>query len=67
MFNKDIESYRQKIIDLTNNCGLTVGTALFVIKDIYRDLEQLYYSTIKEEEKVNMDEAITIPLNEIQE
>jgi hypothetical protein len=45
-----IEIYRNNLIDLTNNCGLTIGTAYYVFKDVLKDLEKEYIKAIEKEQ-----------------
>lgn len=37
-----IESYKQEVINLTNQSGLTVGMAFYVLKDILNELYLVY-------------------------
>lgn len=39
---QSIEQYRQSIINLTNNCGLTPGMAFYVLKDVMHELHLVY-------------------------
>ena len=48
-FGTAAEQYRQNLIDLTNNCHLTMALAYYVAKDFFRDLEESYKQTLKEE------------------
>jgi GTP1/Obg family GTP-binding protein len=47
---QSIEIYRNNLIDLTNNCGLTIGTAYYVFKDVLKDLEKEYIKAIEKEQ-----------------
>ena len=47
---QSIETYRKNLIDLTNNCGLTIGTAYYVFKDVLKDLEKEYIKAIEREQ-----------------
>ena len=49
MNNLSIYEYRQKLIELTNNCGLTIGSAYFVVKDLAKELEENYYKAVEAE------------------
>ena len=49
MNNLAIQKFYKDIINLVNACGLPVGTAYFVVKDILHDLEQAYLTVLKEE------------------
>ena len=65
-YNKEIEQYRRQLISLTNNSGLSVGAAYYVLKDVYRDMESLYYKSIQEELKIkpedeHEEEVIFVP------
>ena len=42
MNNATIKYFHQELIKLINSCGLTVGTAYFVVRDVLHDLEKSY-------------------------
>lgn len=63
-----IEAYKKIIIDATNNCGLTIGTAYYVLKDVLNDIYLLYldqkYNPGQEEthheEVIELEEPVII-------
>ena len=46
-----IEKYKESLLQLTNNCGLTIATACFIVKDLYLELQKLYNQQLQEELK----------------
>lgn len=50
-----IEKYRENLVYLTNNSGLTVGTAYYVLKDVLHEL-YLVYIQQKDTENEYQDE-----------
>lgn len=50
MLCKNAELYKQQLIELANNCELSVPLAYFITKDFFRDVETLYLETLKKEE-----------------
>lgn len=46
---KQIEAYHNGLIDLTNVCGLSIGTAYYVAKDFLRELEKSYINSMAAE------------------
>jgi hypothetical protein len=49
MLCKNAELYKQQLIELANNCELSVPLAYFITKDFFRDVEALYLDTLKKE------------------
>lgn len=43
----EIEQFKNKIIDLTNETGLNIGIIYYVFKDLYQSVEQLYHQQIQ--------------------
>ena len=58
----EIESTRHQIVNAVNNSNLTIGTAYFLFKDIFRDLEKLYFDQV-EKEKENPPTLQDVDLN----
>ena len=50
MNNLTIEAFHHNLLNLINNCGLPVGTAYYVLKDVYKDIENLYNRALAEEQ-----------------
>lgn len=51
MNNNDIiymENFRQNLVSLINNSGLSIGNAYYVFKTVYNDLQGLYDNALKE-------------------
>lgn len=46
----NMEAFRQSLIKTVNSCGLTVGGALFVVKDIYNTLYVSYLEELQKEQ-----------------
>lgn len=47
------ELFKEKLYEIINSSGLTIGSAYFIFKDVYRDLENVYNQQI-EKEKENL-------------
>lgn len=62
----NIEKFRQSLIDVINNAGVTVAIGYYVVKDIYRDLEKVYQDTLKEELTSSMESTETMDVPFIQ-
>lgn len=60
-FNQ-IESYKQQIVNLTNNSGLSVGMAFYVLKDVLNEL-YLVYLEQKDNAEVYEDKEYTENIN----
>lgn len=63
--NLRIETFRNNLLELINNSQLSLGTIYYILKDIYDEVEKLYYMDVnnqflqeqaKEEEKENVTE-----------
>lgn len=52
----NIERFKNALFDLTNNCELSVGTAYFIIKDFYNEMEKTYIKSYKDELN-NLDDS----------
>lgn len=57
-----IEKFRNDLIEIVNNSNLTIGTALFIYKDIYNDLYKEYQRVLELEQK---EENFTTSTQEI--
>ena len=51
----NFEGFRQDLIAIINNCGLPLGGAYYVLKDVLRELEALYAQEISAATMVNHD------------
>lgn len=49
--NLEIENLRNSLINLLNTCNLPVGTAVYVMKDVYNLLIEQYKQILEEEKK----------------
>lgn len=47
--NFAIKQFYEALIQLINNCGLPIGTAYFILKDLTNELEQGYEQAAKAE------------------
>ena len=47
--NIEYERLRETIRESIQNSGLDVGAAYFILKDVYRDVENTYYATMNNE------------------
>lgn len=47
--NFAIKQFYEALIQLINNCGLPIGTAYFILKDLTKELEQGYEQAAKAE------------------
>lgn len=48
-----VNRLKQQLIQDINNSGLTVEAAMFVVKDVYRDIVEAYqqYESLKQQEQ----------------
>lgn len=53
-----IEKYKDQLVNITNHCGLTIGTAYYVAKDFLRELEKTYIQAMKEEKVDEVKEGV---------
>ena len=61
-----IQKYKQDLIALTNNCGLTIGCAYYIAKDFLNMLEQAFIEEgRKEMAQTPKRETVEIPLEEL--
>lgn len=68
-FNFQLEKCKQNIIDILNESKMPIGALLYIVKDIYSELNSQYIASIntysishpKKEEKESID--IDIPKN----
>lgn len=63
-----IEEYKEKLLALTNNCQLTVGMALYIVKDLMSQLQTLYNQQLLEEkqqmlEKGTLEEDVSLEVS----
>ena len=63
-----IEEYKEKLLALTNNCQLTVGMALYIVKDLMSQLQTLYNQQLLEEkqqmlEKGTLEETFSLDVS----
>ena len=63
-----IEEYKEKLLALTNNCQLTIGMALYVVKDLMSQLQVLYNQQLLEEkqqilEKGTLEETFSLDVS----
>ena len=64
---KNYQILKESINSIIQNSGLDVGIVYFIFKDIFREIEALYYSQINRElieESKEENEAIEEPTNE---
>lgn len=57
---KNIEDFRAKLYDVTNNCNLPVAVAFYVVKDFYRDFNQTYLNILQQEAADSFEESSDI-------
>lgn len=46
---KDYQKLKETISNIISNSNLDIGVVYFILKDIYRDVENLYYNQINKE------------------
>jgi len=51
MNNIAIKDFYDKMLYLINNCGLPVGAAYFVIKDLLNEVEKAYYYSVEKDKE----------------
>lgn len=56
---KNYQIFKETISSIIQNSGLDIGVVYFIMKDIFSDIEKLYFSQINrellEEEKLNTE------------
>ena len=64
MNNLTIKYFHEQLLQLVNSCGLPVGTAYFILKDVLREVEKVYNECLYKEahEENNSTETQTINL-----
>jgi hypothetical protein len=73
MYNIKVEEFKNKLVDTINSSNLDLATAYYVMKDCYRDLEDLYKDTLTKEQQQQLAQkptethtvTQTIPLSDI--
>lgn len=65
MTNTKINNFYVNLYKLINSCELTVGTAYFVLRSVFQDVEREYRSAIAEEQysAVEEEHTMSIPIN----
>ena len=56
--NLEIENFRNSLINPLNTCNLPVGTAVYVMKDVYNLLIDQYKQILEEEKKAQIYDEI---------
>ena len=64
MNNLQISNLYDAIINACTNSDLSVGTIYFVLKDIYRDIEQTYFEAVELEYLKQNQEQEVVELTE---
>lgn len=49
MNNYDTFKFKEDLLRLINNSGLMIGTAYFIVKDVFKELEEGYKMCVQEE------------------
>lgn len=62
MNNYDIFKFKENLLNLINNSGLMIGTAYFVVKDVFKELEEGYKICVEEEFKKSQTQNEDIEL-----
>lgn len=68
-----IEQFKNNLLQTINECGLSIGAAFFVMKDVYNMLAQSYQETLRselnrmKEGTQEKEETLLIPINPPQE
>lgn len=68
--NFAIKQFYETLIQLINNCGLPIGTAYFILKDLTNELEQGYKQAAEAEINQKPEEhtqAVEVPETPLQE
>ena len=69
MNNLSIKQFYEQLLQLVNSCGLPVGTAYFVLKDVLNEVEKVYNNCLyKESHEDNVKEetqTIDLPVSEL--
>lgn len=65
----NFEALRNKLISTLNSSGLTIGGALFVLKDVYNVLFLSYQEELQKEQNKqnNFVEELIVPMTEEEE
>lgn len=56
--NLEIENFRNSLINLLNTCNLPVGTAVYIMKDVYNLLIDQYKQILEEEKKAQIYDEV---------
>lgn len=56
--NLEIENFRNSLINLLNTCNLPVGTAVYIMKDVYNLLIDQYKQILEEEKKTQIYDKV---------
>ena len=66
--NKNYESFRNGIMYIMRTSGLEIGAIFYILKDIIREVEEMYSNTLRqeiaEEERRKQEEEKTIKAEE---
>lgn len=64
---KNYQIFKESINKIIQNSGLDVGVVYFILKDVFREIETMYYSYLNSE-LMNETEEITVgKKNEVEE
>ena len=61
--NIAVKYFHQQLIKLVNNCGLSVGAAYFVMKDVLNELEKMFNEYAYKESQQDNQSSETQTLN----
>lgn len=50
------EKFRTELYDLVNNCGLSLATAFYIVKDFYKDFSETYFKIVQQEQILPSEE-----------
>ena len=65
MFSIESKIFKEKLIEVINNCDLPVSLAYYIVKDVYNELNFLYTQAIQNKQNNNGrgEEILTIDQN----
>lgn len=53
-----MEKFRTNLIQVINTAQLPIGEAYYVLKDVFRDVQDAYKESLKEQERLEKEAAI---------
>lgn len=52
MYGQNSEIYRERLIQTINECNLPLALGYYVLKDVFSEVQNLYYEDLKKDKKM---------------